>query len=143
MQLGRFLSFFIGVFFIGLLQLWILFMVLLAIGHPIRISEILGDGGLFFFSTSLLTNSMLSLADFKPIKFGSKEFIVTLLALLGVILPVIVYYTAILSNGGLSEPRPFGDIVPLQIGCLLGAVVYWFFSGIIVGIFVKKEYDVA
>jgi len=143
MQLGRFFAFFGGVFVGGLLQLWILVMILLAIGHPVSIAEILGDGGLFFFATSLVVNSWLSLADYEPMIVGKKDFNITFLCFFGVVIPVIAYYTAILSNGGLDQIRPFGDFVPLQISCLVGAIAYWIYSGIRTGLFVKKSYDIS
>ena len=98
MQWGRLISFTIGIIGGGLLQLWALIMVLNANGYPVEISELLGDGGLFFFATSLVVGSSISLFDYRPIKVGNKDFNITMITLAGILVPVLIYYSTVLSS---------------------------------------------
>ncbi|MCH8824800.1 MAG: hypothetical protein IH984_14980 [Planctomycetes bacterium] len=139
MQIGRLITFTLGVIGFGLLQLWVLIMILNTMGSPIDAKEILGDGGLFFFSTSLAVGSAITLFDTNPLKIGSRDCNVTIIVCGGVLLLTVVYYSAVLSQGGLKQPDPFAQHILLQIGCSLIAIGYWFYMGISTGLFVKKE----
>jgi len=76
---GRLISFFILVVLLGSLQLWVLMIVLKALDQPIELKRLLGDGGLFFFSTSLAIGSAVTLWDQKSTPFGGEDFLITLL----------------------------------------------------------------
>lgn len=143
MQFGRFLSFALSIVVGGLLQLWVLLIALNAIGHVIDFSELLGDGGLFFFATSLSVGSAISLFDHRPIKVGSTDFNVILICCVGVLVMVVVYYAAVLSGDGMSAAKPFRNHALFQIACALTAMGYWFYAGHRTGLFVKKEDDTA
>jgi hypothetical protein len=67
--------FFILVIILGLLQLWVLIVVLKALHQPIEVKRLLGDGGLFFFSTSLAIGSALTLWDQKSTSRNDEELI--------------------------------------------------------------------
>lgn len=139
MQFGRFLSFAICIVVGGLLQLWVLLMVLNATGYVIDFREFLGDGGLFFFATSLSAGSAISLFDHRPIKVGTSDFNVTLICLFGILVIAVSYYAAVLSGDGMSAAKPFSNHAPVQIACTLMAIGYWVYVGRRTGLFVKKE----
>lgn len=139
MHFGRFVTFACGVIFGSLLQLWVLALMLNATNLPIAFPELLGNGGLFFFATSLAVGSALSLFDHYPVKIGSIDFLFTFFLAGPLMLVVVVYYTATMSNGGFGTVHPFKSYVTLQLGCSAMAMVYWFYSGLRTGLFVKKS----
>ncbi|MCH7575693.1 MAG: hypothetical protein IIA59_11280 [Candidatus Marinimicrobia bacterium] len=130
-----------GIIGVGLLQIWVLLMVLQANGHPAHIEEILGGGGLFFFATSIVVGSALSLFDYSPPKIGSLDFNMSAICCGVVLLVTVVYYTEVLSGGGVAEPNPFSKHVVQQLFCTSVALWYWYYSGRRTGLFVKKDYD--
>lgn len=142
MQYGRLISFALGILGGGLLQIWVLLLMLNATGQTIQIKEILGNGGLFFFATTLCVGSILSLFDFRPIIVGNRDFNISVICCGVVILVAVTNYAAVLSDGGFTVTNPFSDNVATQIGCTLIAIVYWYYSGNRTGLFVKKDKDV-
>jgi len=69
---------------------------------------------------------------------GKLDFNMTFLICGGVLFLTVGYYAAVLSDGGLATAKPFGDHLPMQIGCALAAVGYWFFAGLRTGLFIEK-----
>ena len=138
MQVGRLITFVLGVVGVGLLQLWVLIIILHARGSPINAKEILGDGGLFFFSTSLVVGSAISLFDTHDLKIGSRDCNVTLILCGGVLLITVGFYASVLSQDGLKQ-HPFAQHMLLQIGCTVVAIGYWYYMGVSTGLFIKKE----
>lgn len=138
MHFGRLLAFTVGIIGGSLLQLWILLIVLATNNHAIDIKQILGDGGLFFFSTSLCVASALNLFDYQPTTVGKLDFNMTLLICGGIFILTVVYYTSVLSGSKEQIPNPFSDYCLLQVGCALTSIGYWFFTGLRTGLFIDK-----
>ena len=139
--LGRVVSFALLIIFFSLLQLWVLLAVLHGKGIPIELKEVLGRGGLFFFATSLFISSAVSLYDFRHLKIGSFNFIVTLIVC-AMGLWMVIYYAVVLTDVGMTAANPFGGKLRMQIGSALVAFLYWFFAGVNSNLFIKDEgYD--
>lgn len=98
MEYGRLLSFAVVIVGGGLLQLGAFIMVLHANGHSVTVIEVLGDGGLFFFATSLFAGSTISLFDKLQVEVGKKDFNITMLSLIGIFFPALTYYSAVLGD---------------------------------------------
>lgn len=139
MQFGRLLIFVLAIIGGSLLQFWVLLVVLDVKGYPIQAKEVFGDGGLFFFASSLSVGSALNLFDKRPMIIGKQDFIVTFLICGGILFFVVAYYAAVLSGGGPATAKPFGDHLLIQFGCALAAVAYWFFTGLRTGMFVSED----
>ena len=139
MQYGRLISFTIFVLFGGLLQIWVLLLILNLKEYRINVGEVLGDGGLFFFTTSLIIGSAITLHDHNPIKLGSIDFNISLIAFIIIFLPALFCYVVVLSDGGLTDPNPFSSLVFHQIAYASAAFGYWFFTGLRTGLFVEKS----
>lgn len=139
MHFGRIFSFLLTIIGGSLLQLWVLMLILKATNNPVTTGQLLGDGGLFFFASSLAVGSAISLIDNCKIVFGNIDFIMTLLICFGLIIIVVAYYASILTNVGFDEPDPFANNIRLQIGCAFCAIAYWFYSGVRIGLFTKKD----
>lgn len=139
MHIGRLMTFAMGVVGGGLLQLWVLIIILNVKNGSIEVAQLLGDGGLFFFSTSLAVGSAISLFDKRVPKIGSHYFNVTVIVCGGILFFAVTYYVSVLSDDGLKEDRPFAEYMLLQIGCSIAAVAYWFYMGICTGLFTKEE----
>ncbi len=142
MQYGRFLSFLFILIAFGPIQLWILLLVLNTTSRgTITIGTILGDGGLFFYATTVAVGSAISLFDKKQFKIGSSDFNVTLICCIAPLIVIVIYYSSILTQTGLSTPRPFNACIFQQLGCTLMALIYWLYVGTRTGLFVKEEND--
>jgi hypothetical protein len=122
----------------GLLQLWVLVAILQVTRSELKLATLLGDGGLFFFATSTAVASAITLFDNKGIQVGKVDFNVTWVVCGGILFVTVVYYAAVLSEVGVSDPKPFAKYIPLQLGCATMAIVYWFYTGVRVGLFTKK-----
>jgi hypothetical protein len=143
MDKGRFAIFFTLVVFLGLLQMWVLVVVMRVIGQPIGMQQLLGDGGLFFFANSLTIGSAVSLYDREPIKIGDANSVITFFLAGFVLLTTVTWYVAVMTKGGMKAQYPFArpDTLALQVLCSMGAVVYWIYSGRKTGLFVHKHHD--
>lgn len=139
MQYGRLLSFTILVLFGGLLQIWALLFILNLKEYRINVGEVLGDGGLFFFTTSLIIGSAITLYEYNPIKLGSIDFNISLIVFIIIFLPALFRYVVVLSGGGLTDSNPFSGFVFDQIAFASAAFGYWFFTGLRTGLFVEKR----
>ena len=135
---GRVLSFFIITIGGGLLQLWVLSLILMTNQSPIRIGDLLGDGGLFFFATSLAFTSFVSLSSKMSIVFGTGQFNVTLVIVAPITLLAVVVYSTVLSGSLGQKAAPFADHVTAQIACAFAAVIYAFYVCTAIGFFKEK-----
>lgn len=135
----RLATFFFVMIFGGLLQLWVLVAILNASGTDISLPDLLADGGLFFFSTSLVAGSAITLLDTNGIKVGDLDFLVTLLVCAALFFLGVITYTTVMSatleEGGNAV---FKQHMKDQILCALIALLYWVYSGKRTGLFVKK-----
>jgi hypothetical protein len=109
----------------------------MALGQAPQLGVLLGDGGLFFFSTALIFNSLLMLLGAPPPALLPKgaDYVVTALAAL-VLITVVAIYTSVLTQH-LGEPSPFGGQAKLQIAFALVALVYAFYVAARAGQFGK------
>lgn len=131
---GKLVTFLLANVLAGLIQLWILFLILLATNKDWSITNLLGDGGLFFFATGLTFNSLLVLMDKRDLRAGSSDLNVSLLTCLAVGGVSLVFYTAVLSQGT-KVPDPFGGHILPQLSCAALAVVYAFYVAVRTGYF--------
>ncbi|MCK4785069.1 MAG: hypothetical protein KAV87_15060 [Desulfobacteraceae bacterium] len=136
--LGRVVTFALIIIFFSLLQLWVLLVFLNRKDIPIQLKEVLGGGGLFFFATSLCVSSAVSLHDFRPMKIGGFNLIVTLIVC-AMVLWMVIHYAVALTDVGMTAANPFGENVQMQIGCALAAFLYWFFAGSRSNLFIKDD----
>jgi hypothetical protein len=139
MQIGRLITFTLAVIGGGLMQLWVLLLVLKANGHPLLLKDLLGDGGLFFFATSLAVGSSISLFDSHKLVIGNADCNITLIVCGGVVLLAVIYYASTLSSSSPRVAAPFAKHIGLQLGCCCAAVVYWYYTGVRTGLFTKKD----
>jgi len=119
----------------GLAQVWLLYVALLARHKEHNLPALLGDGGLFFFTTSLTATSALMLFERLPRRPTSWDLTWTLVVL-GVCLCAVVYYTAVLLDN-LKVVAPFHDHVSAQLACALMAFLYALFAAARTGYFRK------
>jgi hypothetical protein len=138
---GRLISFFILVVLLGSLQLWVLIIVLKALDQPIELKRLLGDGGLFFFSTSLAIGSAVTLWDQKSTPFGGEDFLITLLLPGGIFFLTTTWTVAIMAKDGLKVQYPFDreESILLQLSCTFAAICYWFYTGIATDMFKRNR----
>lgn len=120
----------------GLLQVWVLYIALSSLGKPHTLPLLLGDGGLFFFATSLTVNSVLVLLAESPARPLPWDLSITLFTILGTLVPSIVVYTAVLTNNP-NVVAPFQDHTPSQISVAILAMAYALFVGVRTGYFNK------
>jgi hypothetical protein len=118
----------------GLIQVWVLYVALASLGRPHNLEVLLGDGGLFFFSTSLTVNSILVLLSQAKQKIPPVDITLTGLAIIGGIVSSIVLYIAVLV-GKTPSASPFQDHVISQIVCAGVALAYAFYVGARTGYF--------
>lgn len=126
-HLGRIVSF--GLIAIGgsLLQIWILLLALSAINRPVTSGVIFGQGGLFFFATSMVFTSLAALLASGPVRFGTADFNITLLIVGPITLLVAVVYSSVLSGPMGTDANPFEAHRSAQLACAFAAVAYAFF----------------
>jgi len=120
----------------GLLQVWVLYLALSSMGKEHSLAVLLGDGGLFFFSTSLVVNSILILLAESPGKPSATDLGITGMAVVGSLVTSIVVYTVVLTSR-LGSVAPFHDHIGAQISCTVVALIYAFFVGVRTGYFGK------
>lgn len=141
MSLGRILSFIIMLLFGGLLQLWVVMIILLNVkGIELTIGMLLKDGGLFFFSTSLAYNSFFVLVDKYDLKLGSAHFNISV-SLVGLITIIAVVVYSLAQNNILSLGTPAlseNNYVYSQISCTVASFTYAFYVASETGLLIKK-----
>ena len=140
MDKGRFAVFFSLIILLGLLQMWVIVIVMRIIGQPIGSQQLLGDGGLFFFANSLTIGSAVSLYDKEPVKIVDANFLITFFVGGIIFLATIICVVSIMANGGSKDHYPFDreDMHLLQVACTSGAIMYWIYCGRKTGLFVNK-----
>lgn len=132
-SLSKLMLFTIANVFGGLLQLWLLYGILAYFGKDRTVAVLLGDGGVFFFATSLTATSLLVFfADYAKHPSHS-DLLVTVGALVGGGV-AIFYYTLILSNR-LGNAEPFKQYWPIQVFCAAIAFSYAVFVSARTGYF--------
>ncbi|HHC6517486.1 hypothetical protein [Vibrio parahaemolyticus] len=132
---GKLLSFILVTFGIGLLQIWILLIALVLTNKPISVHEILGDGGLYFFSTVLALSSFITLTSHKAdLSYGSTGFNISLIVLGLVTVIAIVAYVSVLTDK-IGTPSPFSAQIASQIMCVCLASSYAFYVSTVTGVF--------
>jgi len=139
MHLGRLLTFSLVVIGGGLLQLWLLVFILSIKGILPSWGQVLGDGGVFFFATSVSMGSAVSLYDRVRFRLGNADCNISILACLGTLLCAVTVYTAELSDAGLEPGRPFAKYIATQLGCMILSIAYWLYSGVRTGLFTHKD----
>jgi len=138
MTLGRFVIFFFATVVLGVLQLWILGLLLLTAIVPqssVNLGKLLGDGGLFFFATTLTVSSALSLWDTRRPQIGDWDTVLTFIGGGVVLFIAVVVYAAVHSKSFGSEPLPFQSHLMPQLTCVAFALGYWFYVGFRTGWF--------
>ena len=134
LPIGKLITFALANIAGGLVQLWVLVLVLLAKGQAPSIPVLLGDGGLFFFATSLTFSSFLALAEKYNLKTGTWDLNMTIGLGGSVALAAVVFYSVVLSQGT-AAPTPLSGHVLPQISCAAAALVYTFYVSVRVGYF--------
>lgn len=128
--------FFLATVVIGVFQLWVIVLVLLAMKKTPDIDVLLGDGGLFFFTTSLLATSGLKL--FEKQATDRRDIICSVVVGLVVFVPAIVFYSVVMAmhfNHPSVEGSPFAGMVWPQFGCGFVAVAYAVYVAVRTGMF--------
>ncbi|MGP8048983.1 MAG: hypothetical protein ACLPYB_00095 [Desulfobaccales bacterium] len=128
-MLGRLLSLILITVGGGLLQLWVLVLIIVNTGGKLNIGSLLGDGGLFFFATTLAFHSFLILIDHEPLRIGSSNLNITLLLVGPVMVTSMVTYASVLSIALGKIILPFSNHLAPQIICSLCALTYAFYVG--------------
>ena len=138
MAIGRLISFLLGIIGGGLLQIWLLVAVLRLSGQAARVAELLGDGGLFFFATSLAVSSLLTLCDAYPPRVGTADFNLTAVLVGTVMLVAVTYYVGVLTGSLGKTTLPFAKYWVPQLVCTSAALLYWFYVGVRTGMFQRE-----
>ena len=133
---GKLFLFVISNLVVGLLQVWVLYLALATIGKEHNLPVLLGDGGLFFFSTSLIVNSTLVLLAQAPGKLSTVDIVFIVLTIAGSLIGSIVVYAVVLTTR-LGTVAPFHDHIGAQLSCACAALVFAFFVGVRTGYFVR------
>ena len=113
----------------GLVQVWLLYIVLCAQGRDHSLPILLGDGGLFFFTTSLTATSALVLFENIPGKPNSWDLVFTIL-IVATCVAASVYYMTVFTASANPELAglPFKSHVRPQLTCAFCAFAYAFFA---------------
>lgn len=133
MSPGKLLTFCLATLVGGLLQVWALWLILVVgLDKSVGAAELLSDGGLFFFTTSVAVSSFLLLIDQHDLKAGTADLNITLVVAVFVGLPAVVVYTAVMSaNFGTSNP--FKNYLLPQLVCAAAAFSYAFYVAVRTG----------
>ena len=134
---GKIISFVLFTFGAGLLQMWILFFALYFSDKNPTLEALLGDGGLYFFSTALVYSSLVSLISHTSFRFGDLHLNITIIAVSPVTLIAIVAYVSVLFSNIGNLASPFSNHIFPQLSCLLLAMAYAFYVATITGVFKK------
>lgn len=118
----------------GLLQMWVLCVVFWVREKELIPGEILGAGGLFFFSTSLVCSSACTLINDDVARPDPKRTSFTLYLAIPIFVVSVVFYTATLTYR-FSDRFPFEGDVGLQIAAAVGALLYSYYVATVTGQF--------
>lgn len=122
--LGKLISYLLLTIGGGLLQLWVLSLILVNQGKEVTLEKLLGDGGLLFFSTSLLSTSFLALLEVKSLKLGTAPLNISVALGLPITIATVVLYTSCLKDISCPPALPLRDHVLEQIICASGSLIY-------------------
>ena len=127
-------TFLVLIFGAGLLQLWILAIFLGFEGNLTdEVARLWGNGGLYFFSTSLVYSSFLTLLKDRPVQYGSMDMPVSFVSLGLTTLIACIAFVRTLDVGSGAQalgPLPFASNLFSQLTCVAVASSYAFFVGI-------------
>lgn len=124
LSLGKLLTFFFVTVIFGLLQVWALWLILVfGLGKPVAVGELLGDGGLFFFATSVTVSSFLVLTNKYSLRFGKPDLNVTLILAGSTAFAAVVIYASVMS-ARFGTANPFKEQLWPQLACAVAALVY-------------------
>lgn len=132
----RILFLLIFTLFFGLIQLWVVSLILFY--HPTKsfpgFEILLGDGSLYFFSTSLVFSNLFSLLIGKNFKLNETHWIISII-LIGVVLfnSLVAYITIFSTNIG--TPSPFKNYLLSQIFTVIFAISYTIYTSTCTGLF--------
>ncbi len=132
---GKIVSFILFTFGAGLLQMWILYIALFLDKKNPTLASLLGDGGLYFFSTALAFSSLVTLITHTSLKFGDRNLNITLFVIPPITLIAIVAYVSVLFANIGTVASPFSSQILPQITCFLLAAAYAFYVATITGVF--------
>jgi hypothetical protein len=139
--MGKFITFLLLTIFGGLLQLWVLWITLFTKAVEENISgptfaQLIGDGVLFFFATSLVFSSFLTLVDSRSLKLGSADLNLSLVVIALVLLLATVTYVSVLTSAKAEQNNlPFETHWLQQVICAFAAVAYACYVGTVTGFF--------
>jgi len=138
---NKIITFVLGTILGGLLQLWVVFLIVVFVdGKQITAAKLLGDGGLLFFSTSLAIGSGLALFHRGHVRPGTVDANVAFAAMFLIFVPAIVAYVRVMPpqlSSTAPAVLPFSGHVVQQLTCTFGAIVFAFFVGVRTGQFEK------
>jgi hypothetical protein len=117
----------------GLAQVWFLYVALLAIGKAHDLSALLGDGGLFFFTTSLTASSALIFFEHRPKIDNEWDLLLTFIACVASA-GAIAYFIAIIVTH-LGSAAPFRDHAVPQVAFAVTSFTYSLFVAARTGYF--------
>lgn len=141
MNASRLALFVVLVIVFGLLQLWILPLIVILLGRPLDLLEILADGSLLFFATSLSYASFFTILG-SPDKYSANRppltisvFVVFLISAIAVSTYTIAYVS---QHSGTASSFSFSLLtyVVIQIVCAIVAVCYSIYAAAITKAFV-------
>jgi hypothetical protein len=121
-SVGKFALFTLYTILGGLGQVWFLYLALYALGREHSLPVILGDGGLFFFNTSLTASSAFLLVEELRGKSSPWHRAFTTLAIV-ISISAVVYYIAIFTHHP-GNSAPFHDHVKPQLALAVLAFTY-------------------
>jgi hypothetical protein len=140
---GRILYFLLLTLGGGLLQLWTLALIFYATDKPLGVSNLLGDGGLFFFSTSLACTSFRLLHNYRELRFGSADSILSIILAGSLTFISVVCYTTVLSpilSGAVKRPAIlFANHLYTQVGCATAAITYALYVASVTKVFRREK----
>jgi len=144
MKIIRFLFF---TFILGLIQLWTIALIMLFVTKNVNLDILLRDGGIFFFSSSLIFNSCYILYEKGVHNHFSNNFLIQFTKTFGIIIPIIVLFLIIVIyctvfSTSLEKnkfPKFIGIYSYLQIIILFIAMAYSIFVSAITGMFVSPK----
>jgi len=121
---GRLFSFIALIVFGGLLQFWVVWIILtVTSGVDPIIKDLVKDGGLLFFSTSLSYSSLFSLLLKRNIEMGSLDLNITIFLVGSVTIVSLVVYSSLIPPSLKSGNAVYIPLLP-QISCTFASVSY-------------------
>lgn len=140
-QVNKFVVFVLLTFGGGLLQAWVLILLkaMPPNGH-LNPMLLFTDGGLYFFSTSLVFSSGLSLISAPGAKFsmGTVNLTMTVVSLSVTGLLAVVGYVNVMSQSPIP-PDPFIGQWAFQFACAFCASVYALYVAVVTGLLKGKS----